>query len=171
MEAGGRGRDAGRRARLCQVHQLDAGTLVRDYFALCHGILSPRREELSARVRYSGAEGMRSEVSGHGKPARTTWRLLVRMSGENKALSFASVRIGTGRRHQIRVHFAHMGHALVTDFLYASYSVARGDGDWCPRNFLHRHSLGFRDGRGAPTSVELPLPPDLAGALACLSGL
>ncbi|CAE8614719.1 unnamed protein product, partial [Polarella glacialis] len=63
----------------------------------------------------------------------------------NEALSLAVVRIDTGRRHQIRAHAAHIGHATVCDGKYSSEETFSADLGWCRRNFLHRHRLAFRD--------------------------
>ncbi|CAJ1358247.1 unnamed protein product [Effrenium voratum] len=76
----------------------------------------------------------------------------------------AAVRIGTGRRHQIRVHAAHVGHPTVSDARYTAEPTFAADVAWCQRNFLHRYSLRFRvDGVESWACCELP--EDLREAL------
>jgi len=71
----------------------------------------------------------------------------------------------TGRTHQIRVHFASIGHSVVGDRLYGKASALVG------RQFLHAWRLGFRlPASGRYQEFESPLPPDLAGALEALGG-
>ena len=68
----------------------------------------------------------------------------------------------TGRTHQIRLHFAALGHPVAGD---RTYGVA---GElWLERQFLHAARLAFEHPvTGAAVDVSSPLPPDLAAALA-----
>ncbi len=72
-----------------------------------------------------------------GKPSQTRWWLIEVASGGRSA------RLGlepiTGRSHQLRVHLAAMGHAILGDRFYASPAVqARA-----PRLLLHAERLAF----------------------------
>lgn len=55
------------------------------------------------------------------KPARTDWRVLARAGGQ----ALVECRLHTGRTHQIRVHFASIGHPLVGDPLYGGATPRR----------------------------------------------
>jgi len=55
-------------------------------------------------------------VSTSGKPARTEWTLVERLSG----FALLRCRLLTGRQHQIRVHLSHVGLPLLVDALYGS---------------------------------------------------
>lgn len=68
--------------------------------------------------------------------------------------SLVEVKPKTGRTHQIRVHFAAIGHALVGDFLYGSKSKL------IPYHALHAHRLEFVY-KGKAYSFEQPLPPKM----------
>ena len=71
----------------------------------------------------------------------------------------------TGRTHQIRVHFASTGHAIIGDLIYGKASRL------VQRQFLHAWRLTLRhpaDGR--ELTFEAPLTPDLQSALDGLSG-
>ena len=84
----------------------------------------------------------------------------------------------TGRTHQIRVHMAHAGHALVGDPVYGGRRrVAKGalsvEAEAAirgfPRQALHAAVLGFvHPVTGASLRFEAPLPSDMAGLLAAL---
>lgn len=82
-----------------------------------------------------------------GKPSLTRWRVLSR-DGERTRLELEPV---TGRSHQLRVHLAAIGHAIVGDTLYASAPA--------PRLMLHATSLAFAHPlSGAPLSFTSPPP-------------
>jgi 23S rRNA pseudouridine1911/1915/1917 synthase len=88
----------------------------------------------------------------------------------------------TGRQHQIRVHFAALGHPLVGDKLYgageALFIRACDEGvtpellaafDGLARHALHAHRITFPHPRtGATVTLESPLPADLAAYMAAL---
>jgi 23S rRNA pseudouridine1911/1915/1917 synthase len=97
-------------------------------------------------------------VSGAGaREARTHFTVLELMPAD----SYVEVRLETGRTHQIRAHFAAIGHPLVGDPTYGN-----GEAYGLDRQFLHAHRLAFTH----PTSGERleftsDLPPDLDAAL------
>jgi tRNA pseudouridine32 synthase/23S rRNA pseudouridine746 synthase len=62
-----------------------------------------------------------------GKPSQTRWRVLARVALEPL----------TGRSHQLRVHLAHIGHAILGDALYAAPDIAAA----APRLLLHANAL------------------------------
>merc|ERR1711990_143107 len=76
-----------------------------------------------------------------------------------------AIRICTGRRHQIRAHLHHAGHPTVADGKYTRAAVFAADLAWCPRNFLHRQRLQFRDEGGNTQEATEPMPDDLCLAL------
>jgi 23S rRNA pseudouridine1911/1915/1917 synthase len=108
---------------------------------------------------------------GRGLPAVTRFRVVRRFAGH--ALCEASPE--TGRQHQIRVHFAALGHPLVGDKLYgaseALFMRACDEGvtpelleafDGLARHALHAHRLTFPHPlTRAPVTVESPLAADL----------
>ena len=103
-------------------------------------------------------------MGGRGaREARTHFRVLEAL--ERDAL--VEARLETGRTHQVRVHFAAIGHPLAGDPRYGT-AGRHGLG----RQFLHSARLGFehpRDGRRVEFSSELP--EDLAAALETARGV
>jgi len=90
--------------------------------------------------------------------------------------SLAEVRLGSGRTHQIRVHFAHRGHPVFGDPTYGGRRKAvRGIAPErrrsaesalrrMERQALHAWRLRFRHpGTGEPLSFEAKPPPDFTG--------
>lgn len=91
--------------------------------------------------------------ANHGKPSHTRWRVLATdTSAQTTRVELAPV---TGRTHQLRVHLAAIGHAILGDALYAdAVTQARA-----PRLLLHATRLAFAH----PLSgawVQYALPPD-----------
>jgi 23S rRNA pseudouridine1911/1915/1917 synthase len=100
-------------------------------------------------------EGSYARVSARGKPSVTRWRMVA----SHARASEVEIELVTGRYNQIRVHFAHHGHALVGERKYA-----RGSED--PFRFkraaLHASRLEFaHPTSGVAVAVESPLPADL----------
>ncbi len=80
-----------------------------------------------------------------------------------------TVRLETGRSHQIRIHLAGLGHPVLGDGQHGG-EVARRYPLPPPRLALHARLLGFsHPSSGERVRFEAPLPEDLAGWLATLS--
>lgn len=85
-----------------------------------------------------------------GKPATTHYRVLARRSDGTSRLELTPV---TGRTHQLRVHLAALGHAIVGDALYAPQYTAQ------PRMLLHAQWLAFTDPQtGKPLQFACAAP-------------
>lgn len=93
--------------------QIQQGTLKREYLALVMGDLSGEGT-LNAPIARSKEGIIKREVSKDGQTAITHYKSIHRFG----KTSLISLRLETGRTHQIRVHMAHLGHPLVGDWLY-----------------------------------------------------
>jgi len=139
--------------------QINDGNVEKRYLCLLDGKLGQDLVEVNEPIgqfERSGQKFMR--VDPHGKPARTTFRLLEDFA----EYSFAEVQLHTGRTHQIRVHAAHLGLPLAAD---NRYSPALRQKFWKSRGlkrmFLHAHQISFRSPDGETQLVSAPLPPEL----------
>ncbi len=98
------------------------------------------------------------DLSAHaGKAARTDIRLL-----QSCELGrWVECTLHTGRTHQIRVHMASLGHALVGDVLYGGSAVGA-----MQRQALHAYRLAFRHPvTGDDLVLQAPVPADMRLAL------
>ncbi len=135
-----------------------ARAVERVYLALAGGRLSSRTGTIDAPIGRASRQRTRMAVAGAAsRQARTHFEVLELLPRE----SYLEAKLETGRTHQIRAHFAAIGHPLTGDGTYggaARYGLER--------QFLHAHRLAFEHPRsGAPMSFDSPLPADLAAAL------
>jgi 23S rRNA pseudouridine1911/1915/1917 synthase len=155
------------------------------YLALVHGeikqdsgtINTPISRDLIRRTR------MTTRRTGTGRTAVSHYKVLRRFDTRFGPFTLISVRIETGRTHQIRVHMASVGHPIVGDTLYgapariqpASAPTARRKKLQEPakeaislnRNFLHAAELEFAHPRTQQAlSLRSPMPDELTAFLA-----
>ncbi|MCI0510381.1 RluA family pseudouridine synthase [Chromohalobacter marismortui] len=155
------------RAALVTLNQsLKAHQMDKQYLALVQGRWPARREFVSARLdRFDAGNGERRvRVDNQGKVSRT--RFAVREAFSRATLIEAAPV--TGRTHQIRVHAAHAGHALLGDDKYGTREGGRLARELkLDRLFLHSHALTFPEPTsGRPVHVKAPLGDALETVLA-----
>jgi 23S rRNA pseudouridine1911/1915/1917 synthase len=85
------------------------------YLAVCFGVPTPAEGVVEGAVGRHPTERKRMAVIASGRQARTLYRVVEKLTGT----SLVECRPVTGRTHQIRVHLAHVGHAIIGDPLYA----------------------------------------------------
>jgi 23S rRNA pseudouridine955/2504/2580 synthase len=102
---------------------------------------------------------------------------LVKVAQRFERYTLLDVTIKTGRTHQIRVHLAHVGHAIVGDDQYGDFDLnrqlARGEGlagVRFDRMFLHARQLSFdHPASGERVHLQSPLPTECVRLLGVLS--
>ncbi len=145
-------------AQLALSRQFAGREVLKAYLALVVGRPQPAGV-IDAPIGRHPAQRKRMAVIAEGRPARTQYRVVAQFA--DAALVVALLE--TGRTHQVRVHFAAIGHPVVGDSVYGHRSPL------VARQFLHAWRLGFRHPRsGAWLEFEAPLPDDLRAALASL---
>ena len=150
------------RAQQSLSQQISQRTAERQYITLVHGHLSPERGLIEAPIGRHPVHRQRMAVVADGRPAKTRYRVVKYLPD----YTLAEVTLETGRTHQIRVHFAAIGHPVVGDRTYGRPSPL------VDRQFLHAHRLRFHLPKtGDPVEFTTELPADLKTALATLEGV
>ena len=140
------------------------------YYAVAEGELPLGPGVIDAPIGRQGESIIGRCVTPDGKPSRTEYTILKAENG----LSLAACVPVTGRTHQIRVHFASIGHPLAGDDLYGGSRARIGrqalhcakQTFWVPR--CERMPDGIRievpvdETTLRPVTVESPLPKDMA---------
>jgi 23S rRNA pseudouridine1911/1915/1917 synthase len=139
--------------------QIKARQVVREYLALVEGALESRSGTIDAPLGRDRRRRTRRAVRGAGeREARTHFEVIEVLPAD----TLVRARLETGRTHQVRVHFAAIGHPVAGDPEYGG----RGR-HGLTRQFLHSARLSFRHpATGEEMSFESALPADLEAALA-----
>ena len=146
------------------VRLLADRAISRQYLAICNGVLTGGGT-ISEPIARHPVDRKRMSVQQNGKPAVTHYTVIERF----RAFTYISVKLETGRTHQIRVHFAHRRHALVGDPVYGGrLALPAGASDELiavlrrfRRQALHAARLAFaHPTTGAGIELEVPPPRD-----------
>jgi 23S rRNA pseudouridine1911/1915/1917 synthase len=140
-------------------------TVDKRYTALVQGHPDPSRGTVDAPIGRHPTHDYKWAVVADGRPSVTHYETLEAF----RAASLLSIRLETGRTHQIRVHMAALRHPCVGDLTYgADPTLSQRLG--LDRQWLHASELGFAhpdDGR--PVRFTSPPPADLQSALDLLA--
>lgn len=136
---------------------MQAGGIRKTYLAVLEGEELPDGGVIDTPLHRSAKSIIVREICApdvpDAEPSRTEYRVLARGGGH----SLVEARPITGRTHQLRVHFASLGHPIVGDTLYGNPSDRIG------RQALHARTLTFpRPSDGTVMTFTAPLPNDLA---------
>ncbi|PIC63006.1 RNA pseudouridine synthase [Sporosarcina sp. P13] len=94
----------------------------RFYTAELEGRLLKPRGTINMPIGKDRYHATRRRVSPSGQSAVTHFKVLDRLANS----TLVEAQLETGRTHQLRVHFSHLGHPVVGDQLYGSETIARG---------------------------------------------
>lgn len=130
--------------------QLKDKTSLREYVALVHGVIPHEKGTIDAPLGRSKLDRKKQDIIDGGREAVTHFTVLERF----KDFTLVSLKLETGRTHQIRVHMKYIGYPLAGDPIYGPRKTLEGKGQ-----FLHAKTLGFKH----PTTEEFltfeaPLP-------------
>ena len=138
------------------ARQLKARTVEKAYMAIVEGTPRPPEGVIDAPIGRDPGNRKRMAIVQGGREATTAYRVLERYAG----YALVEARPRTGRTHQIRVHLAASGHAIVGDRVYGKPSPL------IARQALHAARIVFAHPRTrARMEVEAPLPADFEAAL------
>lgn len=129
----------------------------REYLALVRGRVTPPSGTIDAPLgRKSGTIIERTVDFEHGETAVTHYKAVLEQNGH----SLVSLRLETGRTHQIRIHMKHLGYPLIGDYLY------NPDMEYISRQALHSHRLAFSHPiTGETMEFTAALPLDMRSVL------
>ncbi|WP_019990705.1 RluA family pseudouridine synthase [Rudanella lutea] len=152
-------------------------SIERTYYALVWGTPDPPEGTITGYIGRSVRDRKVMSIyddETKGKWAVTHYRTLEPL----QYVSLVQCNLETGRTHQIRAHFQHIGHPLFNDASYSGDRILRGNPNGSfkafvdnafallPRQALHAKSLGFTHPRtGARLQFDSELPADFAAAL------
>ncbi len=141
-------------------------TVEKTYQAIACGQVSPPQGTIRANIARHPSHRKRMAVVVHnGRPAHTRFRVIQQFPGA----ALIEARLDTGRTHQIRVHFQHLGFPLFGDAIYGSRKTQRLAAQirFQPkRQMLHAWKLAFKHpATKEHIHTQAPLPPDFEETL------
>ncbi|MFC3615707.1 RluA family pseudouridine synthase [Lutimaribacter marinistellae] len=178
------------------AEQFAAHSVERVYRALCYGVPDagdPRLRgvrgasfeagnvlRLTTQIARHKTDRQKQAVTFHGGKHAVTRARVIERFGSPSVAALLECWLETGRTHQIRVHMAHAGHALIGDPVYggkrklpanALPQAAQDAVQSFPRQALHAAVLGFNHPiSGENLRFESELPADLTLLLLTLRG-
>ena len=145
---------------------LAAREVDKEYLALVHGRPEPDEAWIDLPLGRDESRKTRMAVQADSGRTAQTWYKVVH-TFEHIPCSLLQIRIVTGRTHQIRVHLAHSGHAVLGDATYGPQQAAGlarsrpGLARMAVRQMLHAWGLGFHHpGTGQWQKYCQPVPKD-----------
>lgn len=140
---------------------MSRGEIKKSYIAVLDGTLPALEGEIEANVARLDASIILRCVSENGDYALTKYKVLYTDGCRSVVLAMPL----TGRTHQLRVHFAHLGAPIVGDELYGAESP------FIARHALHAARLSFPHPQSASQSeIGAPLPDDITSLIRELFG-
>jgi 23S rRNA pseudouridine1911/1915/1917 synthase len=150
--------------------QFAGRTMEKVYLAIVCGKIEPPGGEIRANIERHPSHRKRMTVTEDmgGREARTEYRVKQPL----KDTTLVEVVLHTGRTHQIRVHFQHLGYPVFGDMTYGkrqTQRVTESTDVTPPRIMLHAWKLNFTHPRTERVlAFEAPIPSDIAATLRAL---
>lgn len=117
----------------CLIRQMKSKQFVKKYIAVVNGNLDNSVGTINAPIARKEGSIIERCVNSNGDNAITHYKVLKRTANYD----IVECILETGRTHQIRVHFAYIGHSLLGDTLYGTHS------DLIKRQALHSYEVDF----------------------------
>jgi len=157
-------------AHLFLAEQFAGRSMEKIYHAIVCGEVTKMEGDIRASIaRHPSHRKRMAATDGKGRDAWTGYKVLERMN----QTTLVEANLHTGRTHQIRVHFQHLGYPVLGDDVYGErqnkrlkeltqYSP--------PRQMLHAFKITFlHPGKKKPITMEAPWPLDFSKARDLLS--
>ena len=124
------------KAHLGLAEQIKEHSFTREYNAVICGHLKEQRGTVNAPIGRSTKDRKKMCVTAQNSKNAVTHYTVIK---EYDKYSHISLKLETGRTHQIRVHMAHLGHAVAGDAVYGNDKFSACLGGQC----LHAIKIGF----------------------------
>lgn len=151
--------------------QFAGRTIEKVYLAIVCGVLPRDSGNIRAPIARhpTHRKRMATRDEGEGRDAHTGYRVVERL----REATLVEALLHTGRTHQIRVHFQHLGYPVAGDVTYGqrqTRKLAELTRYEAPRVLLHAQKLAFIHPRtGKKLHFEAKLPEDFTDALRFLA--
>ena len=139
--------------------QMQADEVDKIYLAIVEGVLEDESGTIDLPIEREAELDIKRIVIDTGLPSVTHYEVLERFANH----TFIKIFLETGRTHQIRVHFSHIGHSIHGDTLYGKHS------EWIDRQALHCHMMVLKPPReNERVAIVSELPEDILKVLSIL---
>lgn len=150
------------------VEQFRQRSIKRKYKALIYGALKRVSGEIVLKIGRSESDRKKMSTKVRkGKEAVTSWKVIERFTDA----TLIEAKLGTGRTHQIRVHFSSIGHPVLGDKTYGKKTTLDTGKQKItfPRQMLHAELLGFtHPATGEYMEFRTEMPQDMTGIIGLL---
>ena len=150
------------------VEQFRQRSINRKYKALIYGALKRVSGEIVLKIGRSESDRKKMSTKVRkGKEAATGWKVIESFPDA----TLIEAKLGTGRTHQIRVHFSSIGHPVLGDKTYGKKTTLDTGKQKItfPRQMLHAELLGFtHPATGEYMEFRTEMPQDMTGIIALL---
>lgn len=154
-------------AHMALAEQFAGRSLEKIYHALVCGVLPNDSGDIEAAIARHPTHRKRMAATDDGREAHTSYEVVERL----KHVTYVEAGLHTGRTHQIRVHFQHIGFPIVGDLVYGkrqNVRLAEETGCEVARQMLHASRITLKHPRTKKqVKFEAPLPKDFKAALQC----
>ncbi len=140
-------------AKLFLQNEWQSKRVAKTYQLLTVGSVRPLEATINLPLDRDPSRPTRRRVMPSGRPAKTRYKVMEDYPGYTLVEAYPD----TGRTHQLRVHFAAVGHHIAGDTTYGTPKRVLG----LKRQFLHASGLKIIVPSGKTVTVESQLPPDL----------
>ena len=138
-------------------HEMEFNRVNKKYYAIVHGKIE-KSGTVNQPIGKNPEHVARRMVREDGAPSVTHYEVLEYGKDGDEDVTLLSLKLDTGRTHQIRVHMNWLGHTLYGDDLYGSPAFP----DKFGRQALHAYSLEFTHPKsGERIKIETAMPKDM----------